>query len=208
MKKTMLMLGLLVCALVVGSVAEKVVASGKSDSLKEEVSPDVAHIQSALQALAPYIYQNKKKRILFDISGAEEAGVSEEYIEFGEELVSISNSIVSRRRIKKEALERFAPYFSYIADNGAPFKTREKRLYKHCGSKENPNLCPPRKRYNVCFVSRSALVQHLVNNGFHKTADYSSTIIFDNYNDYTKPINVCTFGVFRTQARIGRYPIY
>lgn len=202
MRRVILMLGLLVCMLVCGSVTGKVVASDKSS--KESAPSDVAHIQAALQAITSYIYQNKNKKILFDISGASEAGVSEEYIELGEELVVLSNSVVSRKRIKKERFERFAPYFSYIANNGVPVNAKEKRVYKHCGDKENPAPCPPRV-WSRSFPSRQAVVDYLFKEGYHKTPRYCSSFnpFEDNENDYTKWVNAgCNFGAFRPQALI------
>lgn len=159
--------------------------------------PGARNILRQLEEIAPFLTTDSRGLMHLDAQAAQRNGVRRDTLQFGHDVVALTNRIVIagqhgvEPRIDAAEFEPFEPFFLYLAGEGHP-----------CGDMDHPTSCPDWVASGLCFASREEAVAHLQASGFHATAPYTLPA---RGVDYTRPADYpgCPFaGAFRTHAII------
>lgn len=161
------------------------------------LDPKARQILRQLDQLTPFLTTDSRGLLYLDAQEARRRGVRPSTLQFGHEVVSLTNRVViaalhgEEAKIDAAEFAALEPFFLYLAGEGHP-----------CGDTDHPTSCPARAASGLCFASRAEVLTHLLASGFHQTADYAGG---SRGQDYTRPANYpgCAFaGAFRTHAII------
>jgi hypothetical protein len=202
-------MALIVLLMALGTSAQPEAAS---QGVKQPVSidPQAQKLQEQLQEISPYIRTDETGRQKLQQGKARRAGVPEEAIELGQNVVVVTNRLhdaaINSQTIAKDELDLsfLEPLFKAVAvnkDAGAS-GIHTQAWYSCMGFTNYPDPCPPRWNPGYYFSSQSAVTNFLLRIGYHKTSGYACN---NNPNDYSVVVwSSCGWGTFRNQALVKR----
>ncbi len=172
---------------------------------------------SELNSLSPYMKINKDYSVTFDISKAKANGLPKRLIQMGVEYSAYNNKSVAI--IKSEGIysgklkalpesSKFNAVFDAMSSGSADATMRAATTTSNLvcgGSQQQPHICPARKNSGIFKATKTEISNNVKSQGFHNT--YWPGCGSTGYScpeDFTKWVNAysCTWGSFRTQARI------
>lgn len=161
-----------------------------------ESTERAAELQSALDAVQPYVEIDHNGMERLRAGEARRDGVSGEAIGLAMRVIALDNRILdAARRGEEPDLEPadfkfIEPLYIQIAQ-ASP-----------CGSRQHPSPCPTRIESERFFFSREEVISHLEGMGYHRTSNYAGG---STGNDYSRVVSsACGGSSFREQAIIHR----
>lgn len=202
-------------------VASIMLLGGCDETTAEPVVVDQQARFDALQLLESYITASdqlgpnsmQSRMLHFDVAAARQAGASASDVDLAIRLVELSNQISlgevafdgESAEFDPDIVELFEAYAAGELTEGEHSHHLEEgeigevTQALHCGGAALvPAACEPYSRINRVWNTRQEVVNHLLGQGFHKTAPH-----LGSENDYSKRVNwPCGVGVYRVQALI------
>jgi len=160
----------------------------------EDTAARAAELESALDAVQPYVEIDDNGLERLRAAEARKAGVPGEAIGLAMRVIALDNRVIAAAQRGEEAdlgraeFEFIEPLFLQIAQTDP------------CGTRQNPAPCPPRVESGLFFFTRDEVIRSLEALGYHRTSNYAGG---SRGNDYSRVVpHACGGSTFRVQAII------